>query len=80
MSFWGELRRRNVVRVGIACVVVSWPVIQVADTFLPWTVTFVAALLILGLPVALALGDRDAGDALTRGVPRRSQDPGRAAS
>lgn len=61
MSLWGELRRRNVVRVGIAYLVAAWIVIQVADTLFPalrlpaWTVTFVAALLLLGFPVALVL-------------------------
>lgn len=61
MSFWGELRRRNVVRVAVAYAIVGWILIQIADTFFPalrlpeWTVTFVAALLILGFPVALLL-------------------------
>lgn len=61
MSFWGELRRRNVVRVGIAYIVAAWLVMQVADTFFPalqlpeWTVTFVAAILLLGFPVAIAI-------------------------
>ena len=61
MSFWGELRRRNVVKVAVAYAIVGWLLIQVADTFFPllqlpeWTVTFVAALLILGFPVALLL-------------------------
>jgi TolB-like protein len=61
MSFWGELKRRNVVRVGIAYLVAAWLIIQVANTFFPalqlpeWTVTFVAALLILGFPLSIAL-------------------------
>ncbi len=61
MSFWGELKRRNVVRVGIAYVVAAWLIIQVAETLfsvleLPtWTTRFVAALLVLGFPLALIL-------------------------
>jgi TolB-like protein len=61
MSFWGELRRRNVVKVAVAYAIVAWLVAQVANTFFPalqlpeWTVTFVAALLVLGFPIALIL-------------------------
>ena len=61
MSLWAELKRRNVVRVAIAYLVVAWLLAQVAATFFPalqlpeWTVTFVAALLILGFPLAIAL-------------------------
>jgi TolB-like protein len=59
MSFIGELKRRNVFRVGAAYVVVAWLLIEVSDTIFPrlglpeWTVTFVIVLLMLGLPVAL---------------------------
>ncbi|MDH4029604.1 MAG: tetratricopeptide repeat protein [Chromatiales bacterium] len=35
MSFFGELKRRNVVRVGAAYVAVSWLVIQVVETLFP---------------------------------------------
>lgn len=61
MSFWGELRRRNVVKVAIAYGVVGWLLVQVADAFFPalqlpaWTITLVAALVILGFPIALLL-------------------------
>ena len=34
MSFFDELRRRNVIRVGIAYVVVAWLVLQFADVVL----------------------------------------------
>jgi TolB-like protein len=57
----GELKRRNVFRVGAAYLVVGWLLIEVADTVFPrlglpdWTVTFVIAMLLLGLPVALFL-------------------------
>jgi TolB-like protein/Tfp pilus assembly protein PilF len=61
MSLFAELKRRNVFRVGAAYLVVGWLLIEVADTVFPrlglpeWTVTFVIALLLLGLPVALFL-------------------------
>ena len=35
MSFFGELRRRNVLRVGIAYLAAVWVLIQIADTILP---------------------------------------------
>jgi adenylate cyclase len=61
MSFWGELRRRNVVKVVIAYAIVGWILVQVAATFFPalnlpaWTITLVAALVILGFPIAVIL-------------------------
>ena len=60
-SFFGELTRRNVVRVAVAYAIVGWLLVQVADTFFPalqlpeWTVTLVAGLVILGFPLALIL-------------------------
>jgi hypothetical protein len=33
MSFWGELKRRNVVKVGLAYAVVAWLLIQIASDF-----------------------------------------------
>ena len=35
MSFYNELKRRNVIRTGVAYVVVSWLIIQVAETIFP---------------------------------------------
>ena len=35
MSFFQELKRRNVIRVGIAYLVGSWLAIQVAETLFP---------------------------------------------
>ncbi len=60
-SFFGELKRRNVVKVAVAYAIVGWLLVQVADTFFPalqlpeWTVTFVAGLVILGFLLALIL-------------------------
>jgi len=61
MSFFAELKRRNVFRVAAAYAVVAWLLIEISDTVFPrlglpeWTVTFVIALLLLGFPVALFL-------------------------
>jgi len=61
MSFWGELKRRNVVKVGVAYAIVGWLVVQIAVNFFPtlllpsWTVTFVAVLVLLGFPIAVLL-------------------------
>jgi len=54
-----ELKRRNVFRVGVAYVVVSWLVIQVIETVsdplgLPdWTEAFFIVLVLAGLPIIL---------------------------
>jgi TolB-like protein len=61
MSFWEELKRRNVFKVGAAYAIVAWLLVQIANTFFPifhmpdWTVTLVASLLVLGLPVTLII-------------------------
>ena len=58
---WAEMRRRKVVRVGIAYVVVAWVVLQVGEVMLPplgapaWVMTWSVLAAILGLPVALVL-------------------------
>ena len=60
-DFLSELKRRNVVRVGIAYVVFAWVVMQVVDVVveplrLPdWTATLVLVILLVGLPLALFL-------------------------
>lgn len=54
-----ELKRRNVFRVALAYIVVCWVILQVADVLFPaltlpeWSVRLVAALLILGFPLAV---------------------------
>ena len=59
LSFYTELRRRNVFKVGIVYVAVAWLLLQVSDTLGPalhlpeWFVSAVAFLLILGFPVAI---------------------------
>jgi hypothetical protein len=59
--FWSELKRRNVVRVGIAYCAAGWLVIQVATALFPlfgaptWIVKVVTTLVILGFPLALVI-------------------------
>ena len=61
MSFFKELKRRNVFRVGIAFTVAAWLLIQVTDIVFPRiglpdsAVTLVIALLAIGLVPALIL-------------------------
>ena len=61
MSFFQELKRRNVVRVGIAYVLMGWLVLQAADFGLDlidapnWMIQAFVLLIALGLPVALFL-------------------------
>ncbi len=59
MSFFAELKRRNVFRMGALYLVAGWVLLQVADVLagvlgLPdWTMRLVAFLLLLGFPLAL---------------------------
>jgi len=58
-SFWAELKRRNVVRVAVAYVVVAWLILQVADVVLnnieapAWVFQAVLLLLVIGFSLAL---------------------------
>jgi eukaryotic-like serine/threonine-protein kinase len=60
-SFWGELKKRNVVKVAVAYAVIAWLLMQVVATVFPalnlpeWGVTMVIVLLFIGAPVALIL-------------------------
>jgi TolB-like protein len=59
MSFFEELKRRNVVRVGIAYVVIGWVLAQVAEFAFEnfgapdWVLKTFVVVLLLGLPLAL---------------------------
>jgi TolB-like protein len=59
MSFFAELNRRNVVRVGLAYVVIGWILAQVAEFAFEnfgapeWVLKTFVAVLLLGLPLAL---------------------------
>lgn len=60
-SFFAELKRRNVYKVGIAYAVVAWLLMQIASQIFPffeipnWAVRLVVLLLIIGFPVALII-------------------------
>jgi adenylate cyclase len=60
-SVWGELKRRNVVRVAIAYAIVSWLVLQLTDVLVPmlgmpdWVGGFVFLMLVVGFLIALVL-------------------------
>ncbi len=59
MSFFEELRRRNVVRVGIAYVVIAWLLAQIAEFAFEnfgapeWVLKSFVVLLLLGMPLVL---------------------------
>ncbi len=58
-NLFEELQRRNVVRVGIAYLLVSWLILQFVDVIAPtldlpdWFAKVVLVLLLIGLPIAL---------------------------
>ena len=58
-SYIQELKRRNVFRVALIYIVVSWLLMQIGDVMFPalllpeWTPTLLVAFLILGFPLAL---------------------------
>ena len=60
--FFGELKRRNVYKVGVAYAVVAWLLMQIASQIFPffeipnWIVRVVILLLIIGFPIALIIG------------------------
>ncbi|TVP54017.1 MAG: hypothetical protein EA351_14140 [Gemmatimonadales bacterium] len=76
-GFIAELRRRRVIRVAVVYAVVAFTVLQVADILFPalqlpdWAMSFIAALAILGFPVAVALAW--AFDITDEGVVRASR-------
>src|SRR5438874_3273882 len=59
MNFFAELKRRNVYKVAVAYVVVSWLLIQASSIFLPafdappWVMKIFIIVVIFGFPVAL---------------------------
>ena len=61
MSFFSELKRRNVFKVAAAYVIVGWLIMQIGDVMAPamhlpdWVNSVLAFFLILGFPVALVL-------------------------
>jgi len=61
ISVWGELKRRNVVRVAVAYAIVSWLILQLTDVLIPllslpdWIGRLVFLLLVIGFPLSLIL-------------------------
>ena len=61
-SFWSELKRRNVVRVGAAYLAGTWLSLQIADTVLPnldapaWIMIALIYSAAIGFPFALIRG------------------------
>jgi adenylate cyclase len=61
MSFFSELKRRNVIRIGIAYAVASWVIVEVSSVLLPtfeapeWMLRAIILALIAGLPIALLI-------------------------
>ncbi len=59
--FFGELKRRHVVRVAIVYTVVAWILIQIGEVVFPalslpdWTLTLVVVLAAFGFPIAVVL-------------------------
>lgn len=59
MSFYSELKRRNVIRVAVLYAVASWVLLQVGELLFAalgvpsWGIRLLLALLLLGLPLAL---------------------------
>ena len=59
MSFFNELKRRNVFKVAVAYIIIAWLLLQVSDTLVPalhlpeWFNSGVAFVLIIGFPIAM---------------------------
>ncbi|MGH8494727.1 MAG: tetratricopeptide repeat protein [Gammaproteobacteria bacterium] len=79
-SIFEELKRRRVIRVAAIYLIASWVIAQVADVMFPalnlprWTITLVAALLVLGFPIVMVLAW--AFDVRPGGVVRTEEVPG----
>ncbi len=60
-SVWGELKRRNVVKVAVAYAIVGWLLIEVSSVLLPtfqapeWVMRVFSFFIIAGFPVTLIL-------------------------
>ncbi|MGD8323808.1 MAG: hypothetical protein PVF50_05525, partial [Gammaproteobacteria bacterium] len=61
MSFWCELRERNVVKVGVAYAIVGWVVVQISDVLLPtfeapeWVMRVLVLFIVIGFFVVLVV-------------------------
>jgi hypothetical protein len=60
-AFFRQLQKRQVIKVGIAYLIVAWLALQLADVIFPamhlpdWSTSLVLGLLIVGFPLALVL-------------------------
>jgi len=60
-SLWKQLKKRKVVRVALAYILVAWVVLQVGEVALeglgvpPWSLSLLIILVLLGFPIALVL-------------------------
>lgn len=60
-KFWGELRRRKVIRVAVVYAIAAWAAVEVASVVFPslllpeWSPRLVVALALIGFPVAVGL-------------------------
>jgi len=63
-GLWGELKRRNVLRVAVLYLVAAWLILQIADVpfgrlEVPgWSLRFVFGLLVLGFPAGCTVWER----------------------
>jgi TolB-like protein len=61
MSLFTELKRRNVIRVGIAYLIIGWLLAQVSTTLEdalnlpPWFDTFIVTVMLIGFPIVLII-------------------------
>ena len=84
MSFFSELRRRNVFRAGVAYAVVGWLLIEVASTILPifeapqWVLQTITFVIFLEFPLVLVLSW--AFELTPQGIERTSTVPAEASS
>ena len=82
-SFFGELKRRNVYKVGVAYAVVGWLIAQIATQIFPfleipnWAIRLVILVIVIGFPIALIVAW--AFELTPEGI-KRTEDAGLAAS
>ncbi|MEO0345324.1 MAG: tetratricopeptide repeat protein [Pseudomonadota bacterium] len=84
MSFFSELRRRNVYRVATAYIIVGWLIMQVVDVMQPalllpeWIARLFAVVLLIGFPIAMVLAW--IFDITPEGIVRTDAEPADAAA
>lgn len=89
-GFYQELKRRKVVRVGVAYAVVAWVLVEVGSVLFPalllpdWSVRLLIAFVIAGFPVAILLAWAveltPEGPRADKGAQRETKDTGRLAA